>query len=73
MGEEIPIQGRIMAIADVYDALVSERSYKKPFTAEEAGTIIMENVGKQFDPSIADVFYEVRDKFKEINMVRQQA
>jgi putative two-component system response regulator len=65
-GAEIPIQGRIMAIADVYDALVSERPYKKPFTAEEAIRIIMENSGKQFDPLIADVFYEVREQFKAV-------
>jgi putative two-component system response regulator len=65
-GEDIPLQGRIMAIADVYDALVSERPYKKPFTAEEAVSIIMENSGKQFDPTIADVFYEVREQFKAV-------
>ena len=62
----IPLQGRIMAIVDVYDALVSERPYKKAFTADEAINIIMENSGKQFDPAIADVFYEARDKFKAV-------
>ena len=65
-GKDIPLQGRIMAIADVYDALISERPYKKPFTHEEAVSIIMESSGKQFDPLIADVFYEVRDQFKEV-------
>ena len=60
---EIPLQGRIMAIVDVYDALVSSRPYKKPFPEEEAVRIIMENAGKQFDPYIAKVFYEVRDEF----------
>ena len=59
----IPLQGRIMAIVDVYDALVSERPYKKAFTEEEAIRIIMENAGKQFDPYIADVFYQVKDQF----------
>jgi len=63
---DIPLQGRIMAIADVYDALVSERPYKKAFTADEAVNIIMESVGKQFDPSIADVFYAVRDQFEAV-------
>ena len=63
-GANIPIQGRLMAIADVYDALVSERPYKKPFTHDEAVKMIMENSGTQFDPVIADVFYELRDCFK---------
>ena len=63
----IPLQGRMMAIVDVYDALVSERPYKKAFSAEEAVNIIMENAGKQFDPSIATVFYEVREQFKAVN------
>jgi len=60
---DIPFQGRVMAIADVYDALVSERPYKKPFTPDKAVEIIMENAGLQFDPLIADIFYKVRDKF----------
>lgn len=65
-GAKIPLQGRIMAIADVYDALVSERPYKEPFTDEEAVKLIMENAGKQFDPIIADVFFEVRDQFYDV-------
>ena len=67
-GMDIPVQGRIMAIADVYDALISERPYKKPFTHEEAVKIMMENTEKQFDPSIADVFYAVRDQFKAVKL-----
>jgi len=63
-GAEIPIQGRMMAIVDVYDALISERPYKKPLTAEQAVKIIMENSGTQFDPTIADVFYEIREQFE---------
>jgi putative two-component system response regulator len=62
-GEEIPIQGRIMAIADVYDALVSERPYKKAFPHEEAVKIIMNDSGKQFDPKIVELFCEIEDKF----------
>ena len=62
-GAEIPLQGRIMAIADVYDALVSERPYKKAFTPDKAVEIIMENAGTQFDPLVADGFYEVRGLF----------
>ena len=65
-GTDIPLQGRLMAIADVYDALVSERPYKKPFPPEKAVEIIMEGAGKHFDPLVADVFYEVRDKFEAV-------
>lgn len=63
---DIPLQGRIMAIADVYDALVSERPYKRPFMHDEAVKIIMESAGMQYDPKIAEVFYELKDKFAEI-------
>ena len=63
-GTDIPIQGRIMAFADVYDALVSERPYKKAFTHEEAVNIIMESAGTQFDPNFAEVFNDVEQEFK---------
>ncbi|MCL2229754.1 MAG: HD domain-containing protein [Treponema sp.] len=59
----IPLQGRIMAIVDVYNALVSERPYKTPFTPEEAVKIIMDSTGEMFDPLIADVFFEVKEQF----------
>jgi len=65
-GTDIPIQGRLMAVVDVYDALVSERPYKKPFAPEEAVKIIMENSGSQFDPLVADVFFEVRGLFEAV-------
>ena len=65
-GTKIPLQGRIMAIADVYDALVSLRSYKEPLTEEEAIDIITMNAGKQFDPKIVKVFLEVKDQFKAV-------
>jgi len=68
MGNEIPLQGRILAIVDVYDALVSVRPYKKPFTAEEAVNIIMESAGKHLDPIIAEVFYKVRDQFAAVKV-----
>jgi len=63
-GYDIPLQGRIMAIVDVYDALVSERVYKSAFTHEEAVKMIMAEKGKHFDPQIADVFFEIQDQFK---------
>jgi len=65
-GEDIPLEGRLMAIADVYDALVSERAYKKPFSHEKAVEIIIEGKGTHFDPTLVDVFLSVADKFKEI-------
>lgn len=61
--EGIPLLGRIMAVADVYDALVSVRSYKKAFTHEEAVKIIADNKGKQFDPCLVDMFLVISDKF----------
>jgi len=70
-GNEIPLQGRIMAIVDVYDALVSERPYKKAFPDEEAVRIIMENAGTHYDPKIAEVFFEVKEKFKAVRTALQ--
>jgi putative two-component system response regulator len=59
VGEDIPLQGRIMALADVYDALVSERPYKKAFSHAETVRIIQEGKGAQFDPVLADIFVAV--------------
>jgi putative two-component system response regulator len=64
-GNDIPLLGRIMAIADVYDALVSIRPYKKAFSHEEAVKIISEGSGIQFDPALVEVFMRVADRFKE--------
>jgi len=64
----IPLQGRILAVADVYDALVSVRPYKKAYTHEEATNVIITNSGKHFDPNIADVFYEVKEQFQEVSL-----
>lgn len=65
-GTGIPLQGRIMAIADVYDALISERPYKPPFTHERAVEMIAEESGTRFDPALVKVFLTVAHKFKEI-------
>jgi len=62
--EDIPLQGRIAAIIDVYDALVSERPYKKPFTKEESINIIKADIGSHFDPYIANVFIEIKDQLE---------
>jgi len=61
-GYNIPLQGRIMAIADVYDALVSERPYKRAFSREEAVKIIIDGKGTQFDPVLTDLFMNIYDK-----------
>jgi putative two-component system response regulator len=62
-GEAIPLEGRIMAIADVYDALVSERPYKKPFTHEQAVEIIKKGSGTHFAPKVVEAFLNVADDF----------
>lgn len=65
-GKDIPLLGRIMALADVYDALVSKRPYKNALSHEKAVDIIMADREKQFDPAISDVFFKVSDKFKDV-------
>jgi len=57
-GEDIPLYGRICAVADVFDALTSERPYKKAFSNEKAYEILREGRGTQFDPKVLDVFFE---------------
>ena len=61
-GTSIPLQARIMAIVDVFDALVSKRSYKKAFTTDQAIEIIMQGAGSQFDPYIAESFCQAKDQ-----------
>lgn len=58
-GEDIPLGARIVAVADVYQALVSDRPYRKAYNAEEALTIIREGAGTQFDPEVVKVFLEI--------------
>lgn len=61
-GENIPLSARIMAVADVFDALVSKRSYKEGFPVEKAFSIIEEGIGSHFDPQVARAFLHARDK-----------
>ena len=61
-GDAIPLSARIMAVADVFDALVAERVYKKPFTYERAMSIITEGSGKHFDPMVVDAFCKISEK-----------
>ena len=63
-GEEIPLEARIMAIADVYDALVSKRVYKDEFSFEKANQIILEGMGTQFDPGLEKYYLAARDKIE---------
>jgi putative two-component system response regulator len=65
-GAEIPLEGRLMAIADVYDALISTRPYKQPISAETAEKIIKEGSGSHFDPILVDVFGLVASSFGEV-------
>ncbi|KGK19908.1 HD domain-containing phosphohydrolase [Vibrio navarrensis] len=62
-GEEIPLSGRLMALADVYDALISKRVYKPSFSHEKAREIILEGRGKHFDPQVVDAFLAVEQDF----------
>ena len=71
-GEEIPLSARIMAVADVFDALVSRRSYKEPFPFEKAMDIIREGAGTQFDPKIAEVFLEASEDVRKISLAHEE-
>ncbi|MFP4697695.1 MAG: HD domain-containing phosphohydrolase [Eubacteriales bacterium] len=62
-GEEIPIEARIMSLADVYDALRMKRIYKKPYSHKEAVDIILSEKGKKFDPKVVNVFKNNHDVF----------
>lgn len=72
VGEEIPIEGRIAAIADVFDALTSERPYKKAWPIEKAIAYLQKEAGQQFDPQLVPLFLDelpnilkIKEKFKE--------
>lgn len=65
-GDTIPFSGRLMALADVYDALISKRVYKPPFPHEKAVTIITEGRGQHFDPDMVDAFVVLEDRFRQI-------
>ena len=65
-GEDIPLSGRLMAVADVYDALISRRVYKPPFSHIRARTIILEGSGNHFDPEIIKAFEAIEEQFRQI-------
>lgn len=59
MGEAIPLFGRIVAVADVFDALTSERPYKKAWTVDQAAALLQEGRGRHFDPDCLDALVAV--------------
>jgi putative two-component system response regulator len=65
-GDEIPISARLMALADVYDALISRRVYKEPMSHEEAVAILQAGRGSHFDPDIVDAFLDIQAEFQAI-------
>lgn len=65
-GQAIPLSARIMALADMYDALVSERVYKKAWTTDQATEEIISKRGSHFDPLIVDAFMAEQSSFNEI-------
>ena len=65
-GNDIPIVGRLMAIVDVYDALISKRVYKPPFPHEKAVSMICEQRGRHFDPDVIDAFMALETDFHDI-------
>ncbi|MBO1402865.1 metal-dependent phosphohydrolase [Vibrio cholerae] len=65
-GEAIPLSGRLMALADVYDALISARVYKPAFSHDKAKAIIVEGSGHHFDPAVVEAFLAVEEKFVAI-------
>ena len=66
-GESIPLCARIMAVSDVFDALTSERPYKRAFTVAEAYDIIHYQAGTHFDPAVVKAFEEIRPEVEMIH------
>ena len=65
-GEEIPLSARVMAVADVFDALVSKRCYKEPFSFEKAMSIIKESAGSHFDPKVVEAFVSAGEEVRQV-------
>ena len=69
LGEDIPLEGRIVAVADVFDALSSKRPYKDPFPRQKCFDILREGRGTQFDPAVIDAFFDCADEIVEIQLL----
>jgi len=67
-GDDIPISARLMAVADVYDALISRRVYKEPMPHEQAVEIIRQGSAQHFDPAVVDAFLQASETFRQIAM-----
>ena len=65
-GDDIPISARLMAVADVYDALISRRVYKEGMSHEKAAEIMLQGKSLHFDPDVIDAFLELQEEFAEI-------
>ncbi len=65
-GDDIPISARLMALADVYDALISRRIYKQAYSHEDAVAYILQGKGAHFDPDVTDVFIRIKEEFRQI-------
>lgn len=72
-GERIPLSARLMAIADVYDALISSRPYKEGMPHARAVAILREGRGSDFDPRILDIFLDINERFREIALTFRDA
>jgi HD-GYP domain-containing protein (c-di-GMP phosphodiesterase class II) len=72
-GEEIPLTGRIVAVADVFDALCSKRVYKEPWNEEQVLTEIRNLSGTKFDPELVDIFFEILPSIKQIQTLYPEA
>ena len=71
-GEEIPLSARVMAVADVFDALVSRRSYKEPFSVEKALEIIRKDSGSHFDPLVVQAFLNAEDEVRRVQKLNME-
>jgi HD-GYP domain-containing protein (c-di-GMP phosphodiesterase class II) len=71
-GEDIPLSARVMAVADVFDALVSRRSYKEPFSVDKAISIIREDAGKHFDPLVVQAFLNAEDEIRRVQKLNME-
>ena len=67
-GEDIPIEARIVAVADVFDALTSKRPYKEAWPVEKAVALLKEEAGKHFDPLLVDLFLEEMERIEEVRL-----
>ena len=65
-GDDIPVSARLMAVADVYDALISRRVYKAGMSHEAAVAIILQGKGQHFDPDMVNAFFDIQSEFRAI-------